>query len=65
MWGVAVGQLLLQIVEQQILYHLTGCLGFLIAVFLVTRDAKAARNNGALRLFLGFLGVLLHLLQNR
>jgi len=66
MWASTIGQFFLQSVMGLDLFgKLFGFSGFVLAVFLVTRQEKAARINGGLRLGLWFLGFVFHLLNSR
>ena len=63
MWGVTAGQFILQLlIGRNTLGQLLGLVGFVLAVFLVTRPQKVARLNGALRLVVWLLGLFMHLL---
>ena len=66
MWACTIGQLILQVTGGLNFFtQLLGFAGFILALFLVTRQEKAARINGGLRLVIAFLGFLVHLLNSR
>ena len=65
MWGVTIAQFILQAVGLGSVGKLFGFIGFVLAVYLVSRRDRAATINGGWRLVVAALGLLVHLLDSR
>lgn len=65
MWAVTACQVILQFTGLGAVGKLCGFVGFVLAVYLVSRPDRVARINGGWRFAVALLGLFVHLLDSR